>query len=363
MGNPRGFLEGEAREAARACGRRARRGLRASSSSSRRRTSCARRRRAAWTAGSRSATRAVRSATSSPSSTTSCTAAAWPMRCASLHATNNFPEVTGRICPAPCEASCVLAIDNVPVTIKDVERSIGRAAIEEGLGGGLDPVLAPMRTGKKVAVVGSGPAGLAAAQQLARAGHDVVVFERDDRLGGLLRYGIPDFKMEKGIIDLRIEQMRAEGVHLRMQRRRGRHARGLGLRRGAARPLRRGRSLPRRAHAARSRRPRSRARRRVLRDGLPRAAESSRRRRSRGARRRPRRHRRHGQARRRDRRRRHRLRLRRHVESPAARRASRSSSSCPSRRSCACRRTRGRRGRSSSARRRRKKRAASATSR
>ena len=128
-----------------------------------------------------------------------------------LHSTNNFPEVTGRICPAPCEASCVLNIDNVPVTIKDVERTIGRAAIEEGLGGGLAPVIAPVRSGKKVAVVGSGPAGLAAAQQLARAGHDVTVLERDDRIGGLLRYGIPDFKMEKGILDLRIAQMRAEG--------------------------------------------------------------------------------------------------------------------------------------------------------
>ncbi|MDB4943024.1 MAG: Glutamate synthase small chain [Labilithrix sp.] len=128
-----------------------------------------------------------------------------------LHATNNFPEFTGRVCPAPCEASCVLNIDDAPVTIKDVERTIGRAAFE-GAGGGLSPVHAPSRTGRKVAIVGSGPAGLAAAQQLARAGHDVVVYERDARIGGLLRYGIPDFKMEKGIIDQRLAQMRAEGV-------------------------------------------------------------------------------------------------------------------------------------------------------
>jgi len=128
-----------------------------------------------------------------------------------LLATNNFPEVTGRVCPAPCEASCVLNIDVAPVTIKDVERTIGNA-IFEGAAGGLEPVLAASRTGKRVAVVGSGPAGLACAQQLARAGHDVVVYERDDRIGGLLRYGIPDFKMEKGILDRRMEQMRAEGV-------------------------------------------------------------------------------------------------------------------------------------------------------
>jgi len=128
-----------------------------------------------------------------------------------LHATNNFPEITGRICPAPCEASCVLNLEDAPVTIKDVERTIARAALD-GAGGGLEPVLAPARSGKKIDVVGSGPAGLACAQQLARAGHDVVVLERDDRIGGLLRYGIPDFKMEKRILDLRMTQMRAEGV-------------------------------------------------------------------------------------------------------------------------------------------------------
>ncbi len=129
-----------------------------------------------------------------------------------LHATNNFPEVTGRVCPAPCEASCVLNIDDAPVTIKDVERTIAMAVFAEGAGGGLEPVRAAARTGKRVAIVGSGPAGLAAAQQLARCGHDVTVFERDDRIGGLLRYGIPDFKMEKEILDRRIAQMTAEGV-------------------------------------------------------------------------------------------------------------------------------------------------------
>jgi glutamate synthase (NADPH/NADH) small chain len=129
-----------------------------------------------------------------------------------LHATNNFPEVTGRVCPAPCEASCVLNIDEVPVTIKNVERGIADRAFDDHL---VVPEVPRVRTGKRVAIVGSGPAGLAAAQQLARLGHDVTVFERDDRIGGLLRYGIPDFKMEKHIIDRRVDQMKAEGVTFR----------------------------------------------------------------------------------------------------------------------------------------------------
>jgi glutamate synthase (NADPH/NADH) small chain len=126
-----------------------------------------------------------------------------------LHSTNNFPEFTGRICPAPCEAACVLGISEPPVTIKNVEKTIVDRAWDEGL---IVPELPPSRTGKRVAVVGSGPAGMAAAQQLARAGHSVTLFEKADRIGGLLRYGIPNFKMEKHLIDRRVEQMRAEGV-------------------------------------------------------------------------------------------------------------------------------------------------------
>jgi glutamate synthase (NADPH) small chain len=128
-----------------------------------------------------------------------------------LEDTNNFPEVTGRVCPAPCEAACVLNLNGAPVTIKDVERSLGDHALARPL----EPRQPPTRLGKAVAVVGSGPAGLATAQQLARRGYDVTVYERDDRIGGLLRYGIPDFKLEKHLIDRRIEQMRAEGVEFR----------------------------------------------------------------------------------------------------------------------------------------------------
>src|SRR6478609_7908948 len=130
-----------------------------------------------------------------------------------LHATNNFPEFTGRLCPAPCEASCVLGINQDPVTIKQVELEIVDRAWDEGW---IEPVMPTVRTGKRVAVVGSGPAGLAAAQQLTRAGHDVVVFERSDRIGGLLRYGIPEFKMEKRHLERRLEQMQAEGTQFRV---------------------------------------------------------------------------------------------------------------------------------------------------
>lgn len=126
-----------------------------------------------------------------------------------LHSTNNFPEATGTICPAPCEEACVLNINDNPVTIKQIEKQIIHHAFKQGW---VTPQVPETRSGKKVAVVGSGPAGLACAQQLARTGHLVTVYERADRIGGLLRYGIPDFKMEKGVLDLRLQQMEAEGV-------------------------------------------------------------------------------------------------------------------------------------------------------
>ncbi|QOT76150.1 glutamate synthase subunit beta [Cupriavidus basilensis] len=136
----------------------------------------------------------------------------WKSAIEVLHQTNNFPEFTGRICPAPCEAACTLGINEAPVGIKSIEHAIIDKAWEEGW---VAPQPPKHKTGKTVAVVGSGPAGMAVAQQLARAGHDVTVFEKNDRIGGLLRYGIPDFKLEKWLIDRRMEQMQAEGVTFR----------------------------------------------------------------------------------------------------------------------------------------------------
>jgi glutamate synthase (NADPH/NADH) small chain len=133
----------------------------------------------------------------------------WQAAATNLHSTNNFPEITGRVCPAPCEAACTLSINASPVTIEHIEYQIAERAFREGW---VKPLRPAYRTGRKVAIIGSGPAGLAAAQQLSRAGHDVVVFEKDDRIGGLLRYGIPDFKLEKQVIDRRLEQMVAEGT-------------------------------------------------------------------------------------------------------------------------------------------------------
>jgi glutamate synthase (NADPH/NADH) small chain len=136
----------------------------------------------------------------------------WKGAIETLHSTNNFPEFTGRICPAPCEEACVLRINEDPVGIKSIEHAIIDKAWQEGW---VKPQPAAHKTGKKVAVVGSGPAGLACAQQLARAGHGVTLYEKSDRIGGLLRYGIPDFKLDKSVIDRRLEQMRAEGVEFR----------------------------------------------------------------------------------------------------------------------------------------------------
>jgi glutamate synthase (NADPH/NADH) small chain len=136
----------------------------------------------------------------------------WKDALKALHTTNNFPEFTGRLCPAPCESACVLGINDDPVSIRVIEWNIVDRGFDEGW---VEPVLPVVRTGKTVAVVGSGPAGLACAQQLARAGHGVTVFEKADRIGGLLRYGIPDFKMEKWVLDRRLEQMKAEGVEFK----------------------------------------------------------------------------------------------------------------------------------------------------
>ncbi|MGD1991272.1 MAG: glutamate synthase subunit beta, partial [Chromatiales bacterium] len=136
----------------------------------------------------------------------------WKAASDMLHSTNNFPEFTGRICPAPCQESCTLNIEDMPVTIKTIECAIVDKAWEEGW---IKPDIPEHRTGKRVAVVGSGPAGMACAQQLARAGHDVVLYEKESRIGGLLRFGIPDFKLDKSIIDRRMRQMAAEGVEFR----------------------------------------------------------------------------------------------------------------------------------------------------
>src|SRR5260221_10067897 len=144
----------------------------------------------------------------------------WREALDTLHSTNNFPEFTGRVCPAPCEASCTLNINDDPVGIKSIEHAIIDKGWEMGW---VLPQPPKHKTGKRVAVVGSGPAGLAAAQQLARAGHDAIVFEKNDRIGGLLRYGIPEFKMEKSHIDRRFGHMEAEGVRLRANPNIGRH--------------------------------------------------------------------------------------------------------------------------------------------
>ncbi len=196
-----------------------RRGLSRSASATGRRSTCrspsrtcGTRAPAAWTAAFPSATRDARSATSFPTGTTSSTGIAGVRRSSACTRRTTFPEWTGRLCPAPCEASCVLGINDDPVTIKSIELSIVDRAFDEGWIVAEPP---PRRTGKRVAVVGSGPAGLAAAQQLNRAGHTVTVFERDDRIGGLLRYGIPEFKMEKRFLDRRLDQLEAEGVTFR----------------------------------------------------------------------------------------------------------------------------------------------------
>ena len=190
----------------------------------------------------------------------------WREAIRALHATNNFPEFTGRICPAPCEAACVLGINEPPVAIKAIECSIVDHAFDQGW---IRPEPPAVRTGKRVAVIGSGPAGLAAAQQLARAGHWVTVFEKSDRIGGLLRYGIPDFKMEKRWIDRRIEQMSAEGVEFVA------NTRVEFDRRSAAR-LSGGPDRDRRRAAARFRGTRARLEGNPFRDGFSAAAEPAR---------------------------------------------------------------------------------------
>ena len=233
----------------------------------------------------------------------------WQNALTVLHSTNNFPEFTGRICPAPCEAACTLNIDDNPVTIKTIECAIVDRGWDEGW---IVPLAPARKSGKKVAVVGSGPAGLACAQQLARAGHAVTLFEKNDRIGGLLRYGIPDFKMEKHLIDRRMAQMAAEGVAFRPSTEIGVD----GRRAAIAGRFRRGGDDRRRRMAARPRGLRPRALRHPFRDGFPAAAEQAQRRRRRAARRAGRHHLGGGQACHRDRRRRYRVRLHRHLDPP-----------------------------------------------
>ena len=246
MGDPARFPQGRAREGEGAPGGGARQALARVRRARRRASSSRRRRRAAWTAASRSAIRprAAPLGNLIPEWNDLVYRGRMDEARARLEETNNFPEVTGRVCPAPCEASCVLNIEETPVTIKDIERAIADHAFASTL----VPRIAARRTGKRVAVVGSGPAGLAIAQELARAGHDVHVFERDDRIGGLLRYGIPDFKMEKGPIDRRHGADAGRGGHVpHGRRRRARDDRGR-----SPRASRRGRPRARRARAARS---------------------------------------------------------------------------------------------------------------
>ena len=189
----------------------------------------------------------------------------WDEAARNLHSTNNFPEVTGRVCPAPCEASCTLNIDDNPVTIKTIECAIADRAIAQGL----KPEPPAEKTGKKVAVIGSGPAGMACAQQLARAGHDVHLFEKFAKAGGLMRYGIPDFKMEKHHVERRVVQMEAEGVTFHYDA----HV-GVNVDAGEARRrIRRGRARGRRREGPRPADPRPRAQGHPFRDGFPAAAE------------------------------------------------------------------------------------------
>ena len=187
----------------------------------------------------------------------------WREAIVQLHATNNFPEFTGKLCPAPCEAACVLEIrEGDAVSIKQIEVSIVNRAWDEGW---IVPQPPAVETGRTVAVIGAGPAGLAAAQQLRRAGHTVTVYERDESGGGLVRFGVPHFKIEKWVVERRLDQLKAEGVDVPLRRRRRRRHLG----RGAARGARRGGHRHRLARAARPAGPRPRAGRRALRDGVP----------------------------------------------------------------------------------------------